>query len=100
MMTVDQMIEVLQAFKAGKKIEYKSHDDCYSEWSPVTIPCWAFDRGNYRVKPEPREYIILLDKDGAVLGAEAGSLGAGRLMEVKHWGKTSSVTAIQVVEKL
>lgn len=48
MMTVDQMIEVLTAYKAGKKIQYSSHGG----WIDTDEPNWLFHHTDYRVKPE------------------------------------------------
>lgn len=49
-MTIDEMIAVLQAAKAGKVVEHKS----FCGWSPIT---W-FNNYQWRVKPEPREFWI------------------------------------------
>jgi hypothetical protein len=50
MMTVDQMIEVLTAYKAGKKIEVKGHDGV--KWHNTPKPAWDFVECDYRVMPE------------------------------------------------
>lgn len=55
-MTVDEMIEVLEAFKEGKKIQYFMG----GLWRDCTEPRWAFDSVKYRVKPEKRvRYVIV-----------------------------------------
>lgn len=51
-MTYDEMIEVIQAAKEGKEIEYREKGD--SEWLPAIKPCFSFDINDYRVKPEPK----------------------------------------------
>ena len=52
-MTIDEMIEVLQAHKAGKTIEirYKGPDGAWSEG--VENVGWSFQSYDYRVKREP-----------------------------------------------
>jgi hypothetical protein len=56
-MNLDEMIEVLQAAKDGKEIEFKEKDKsywqrlCYKDGSAA----WNFWEYDYRIKPEPRE---------------------------------------------
>ena len=54
-MTIDEMIAVLQAAKAGKQIQWQGKGSSIP-WQDVTLPSWSFDDLNYRVKPEPREF--------------------------------------------
>lgn len=50
-MTNDEIIEVVMAHKAGKKIqESLIHMEA---WFPVSDPCWNFPKYKYRVAPEP-----------------------------------------------
>ena len=56
-MTIDEMIAVLQAFKAGKAIQFKAKD--FKPWYDETDPDWDFSNIEYRVKPEPRVLWIL-----------------------------------------
>ena len=54
MNNIDQMIEVLEAYKRGEKIEY-SWDNGKS-WVTTDLPIWNFDRIQYRIaKPEPKK---------------------------------------------
>jgi hypothetical protein len=49
--TIDEMIEVLQAAKRGETIQYRAVP--YGDW--FDNPCvWNFTAWEYRVKPEPR----------------------------------------------
>lgn len=63
MMTVDQMIEVLTAYKAGKKIQFY-HDgkwiDCHNN-----NPAFDFINTGYRVKPEPKVIWVNEYADGS-----------------------------------
>lgn len=67
-MTIDEMIEVLEAYKRGEKIEFKngsSHD-----WTPCdpTGPTWDFYRSEYRIaKPKPKKVKMLCCTDGEAL---------------------------------
>jgi len=51
-MTHEQMIEVIQAHKEGKKIEFKTEG--LNGWQPASTPTWNFSNYNYRVKPEDK----------------------------------------------
>lgn len=66
MMTVDQMIEVLTAYKAGKKIEVKGHDGV--KWHNTSLPAWDFAECDYRVKPEPKVIWVNEYADGSGIG--------------------------------
>ena len=54
-MTHDEMIAVIQAHKDGKTIQARNRD--IGVWDDVD-PIWRFDSCDYRVKPEPREWIL------------------------------------------
>lgn len=62
-MTHDEMIAVIQAHRDGKAIEYT-----YGKhgWMSATTPSWDFSAYTYRVKPEPREWWVVLAKDKTV----------------------------------
>lgn len=69
-MSIDEMIAVLLAFKAGKKIQYRSlHSD--DKWSDVTGCPWDFAQYEYRVKREPREVVGWIHQD--VFGGDAAT---------------------------
>lgn len=50
-MTIEEMIEVLQAYKEGKKIEM--FVDAADRWVVVEYPLWNFKDCKYRVKKIP-----------------------------------------------
>lgn len=64
MMTVDQMIEVLTAYKAGKKIQF--YHVC--GWVDCNNPAFDFISTKYRVKPEPRVIWVNEYADGSGSG--------------------------------
>ncbi len=51
-MSIDDMIEVLTAFKGGKQIEYRSRlvDENFVD---SNAPTWNFGTTEYRIKPQP-----------------------------------------------
>lgn len=68
MMTVDQMIEVLTAYKAGKKIQFRGYglllwEDCINN-----EPLWNWTAYDYRVKPEPKVIWVNEYADGSGIG--------------------------------
>lgn len=56
MKTVDEMIEVMKAYKEGKPIEFRGKAPGYQTWKAADEPIWDWDSLDYRVKPEP-EYV-------------------------------------------
>ena len=51
-MNTKEMIEVMQAFEDGKKIEYSIGN----AWIRANcVPVWAWDRCEYRIAPEPKK---------------------------------------------
>lgn len=61
MMTVDQMIEVLTAYKSGKKIQF--YHVC--GWVDCNNPAFDFISTKYRVKPEPKVIWVNEYADGS-----------------------------------
>lgn len=50
MKTIKEMIEVMQAYVGGKKIECRNIND-HSDWLSTQTPAWDWLRWDYRVKP-------------------------------------------------
>ena len=57
------MLVIIQAYKDGKEIEFRSVNaftNTNSPWMDCTIPVWDFVRNAYRIKPrEPRKLWLL-----------------------------------------
>jgi len=51
--TTEEMIEVMQAFIDGKKIEWSDKDEP-DRWYSSSVPSWNFGFTNFRVAEEPR----------------------------------------------
>lgn len=79
-MTVDQIIEVLHAYKDGKIVEYKH--DLDTQWRSLSsTPAWNFSVHDYRIKKEPRQYTILLNAHGLPVGVST-KYGSGVVIEL------------------
>ena len=78
-MTIDEMIEVLQAYKEGKAIQAVPLCD-NSGWYDVKKPSWDFSAMEYRIKPEkkiiPYETFEELYKDMEEHGGKFGMIVA------------------------
>jgi hypothetical protein len=56
--SIESMIEVLQAYQAGKKVEYLSTMD--GTWQPLSgDPLSYFGNIRYRIAPEPKKKVKL-----------------------------------------
>ena len=55
--TTKEMIEVMQAFERGEKVEAKDKVWIKSEWGEVKRPCWDWGHFDYRVAPKPKKQI-------------------------------------------
>lgn len=55
--SIESMIEVLQAYQAGKRIEYRCEGNI--AWHEAGSPNWNFDTIQYRIAPEPKKKVKL-----------------------------------------
>ena len=54
-MNINDMIEVLNAARNCKELEYRSRRTVIqNNWAPCRSPAWDFINYEYRVKPEPK----------------------------------------------
>lgn len=89
-MTIDEMIEVLQAAKAGKKIQARSNGEVKDgdwidgeKWHNV-LPNWDFYHCDFRVKPEPREWLAYVTPDGK-LRSRSDCYTGDRVADIAAW---------------
>ncbi len=54
--SIESMIEVLQAYQAGKKVEFLN---IVGVWETLQNPSWDFRRYEYRIAPEPKKKVKL-----------------------------------------
>lgn len=67
-MTIDEMIKVLAAIKQGKPVQFRYANKPWQTWytgrGEDTVP--EFHRYEYRVKPQPREWYLVLNQQGFI----------------------------------
>lgn len=67
MKTTEEMIEVMQAYVDGKKIECKCTNMPCAGWFTTEKPAWGWSFNDYRVKPEPHyvpyDSVMEVDRD-------------------------------------
>lgn len=62
-MKPEQIIEVVQGFMDGKDIQWKEINFGH-QWDKVRgKPFWNFAIYDYRIKPEPREFILTTENN-------------------------------------
>ena len=87
MATVDEMIEILMAYKAGKKIQYQSPDRVWIDCSGAPFPLGQTRDPKYRVKPEPRSVWVNEHPGGSVVHLSkemADKYSGGSLRTVRY----------------
>ncbi len=89
MKTIDEMIDVMQRFKDGAKIECKRRNDDSDPWDPAPFPAWEWDSFDYRVKPVTKTMDIYVDPSRGA--EEAINLGLYDT-EGHHSSRTKKVT--------
>ena len=96
MQSIDSMIEVLQAYKDGKKIEW--NDDTCHGWMDFPTDnsgYWNFYDFEYRVKKEPLVKWAAIDKYGLVVAMD------GRKAIIEKWidNQQATHTLVKFVEE-
>ena len=103
-MNIQDMIDVLQAAKAGKTIQYAPAGEYNStsstRWVNALRPMWNFAEIDYRVKPEPREWTILVESSGTVRGGAQGYRDGQVLTYGGHGLEPKMLTPVRVREVL
>lgn len=94
-----QIMEVMQAYLDGKKIERRHTLDAGNEtmWRVYKTPDWNWNHYDYRVKQEPREFSVVVDRDGKAIGV--GEVKDGTIIVVPS-GKIRDAKVIKVREVL
>lgn len=56
-MTLREKIQTMEAFERGEEIEvaYRGYDI----WSSMSTPSWNFEDLNYRIKPKPKQVVVI-----------------------------------------
>ena len=66
-MNTKEKIAVMQAWFDKKAVQFRASADV--EWDELNFeeePAWNWDCFDYRMKPEPREFLIAVSDDGTV----------------------------------
>lgn len=56
--------ELIKAWADGAEIQCKN---CFGEWVEIDLPLW-YTNTEYRIKPEPRDYWLIINQDRQVFG--------------------------------
>lgn len=66
-MNTKDKIQIMQAWVDGKKIEMCNFNDRNNDnkWMDCNDPDWTWGVVDYRIKPEPREWRLGFDENGA-----------------------------------
>ena len=56
-MTLREMIEVMEAFERGAEVEHTPVGT--QVWQPNDIPRWDWHKFDYRVKPKPKQTVVI-----------------------------------------
>lgn len=100
-MTTAKKIEVMQAFLDGKKIEFFDftfHQLGWVEWS-MGEPVWDWLKHKYRVKKEPKEFLIAYHEDtGKFVGLAESPSNVVTILPVDF--KLGTIKVMQVREVL
>jgi len=95
MNTLDEIIEIVQACKDGRKIQFLSADKLH--WHDVAgEPSFCFDRNTYRIKPELVECWVNVDIRGTVLD---GTYLTKNVAEAAGGGDAHTIKVREVVEE-
>jgi len=78
----DEMIEVIQAHKDGKRIQL-SGKHASASWFDTDCPGFSFGEYDYRVKPEPRKILKVDCKLAGLVGTTCGNCTGGFCKVVK-----------------
>ena len=79
MKTTTEMIEVMQAFMHGEKIEVLK---ALSGWTHTPMPGWDWATYDYRVKPEPQHVWAVIGADGRTVDAAVSGKNAGTARKI------------------
>jgi hypothetical protein len=80
-------LPLVQALADGKTIQVNHGDKQNPQWEDAKRPEFSYGPEQYRVKPEPREWVIFISNSGSILHKSKGGpdspSDAGYLSDVK-----------------
>ena len=92
-MTHDEMIAVIRAFQEGKTVQHKIKGS--TVWSDTENPTWNVLGRDYRIKPEPRVWFMVLDRDGDPFGVFNNEEHAKTCIKVQGSSYTKVVEVVK-----
>lgn len=101
-MGVAEMMAVLQVYATGgRDIQYRDVDSTSEgAWTTTAQPTFNFHAFEYRPKPAPKEFLILVDKRGEVVGGTTNRFQPGQVVSHYSAGHVKDVTVVKVREVL
>ena len=98
---IGTIIPIMEAYKAGKAIQFRDINDPTHHWEDVEHPSWNFNEIAYRVKPEPKELFVNLFDDGSVTAhnTHAEAVESYNTGCNKTWSTNVGVKFRQVVDE-
>ena len=68
-MTIDEMIAVMQGYRAGKKVEFRPiSSKTWRGYEFSAGPSWDFSNFDYRLAPEPMVLWVNINSEGCLCG--------------------------------
>ena len=75
-------LPLIQALAEGKTIQMLSADG--NSWDDYSDVCFTHESNQYRVKPEPREWLCVVSQAGYLLDAESVNPAGRPLIRVRE----------------
>ena len=96
-MTLREKIEVMEAFERGEEIEIAEYG--YNQWRTVKNPSWCWNDHEYRIKPKPKQTVVIEKWLLKMQGTNQYAIEEGSKEEMCTWGK-NKIDAWQKVKLL
>ena len=84
MKDIDEMIEVMQAYKNGEQIEFCYTDEVIKVWEDTGKPLWNWGDTDYRVKPKPK-YVPFDTADEFITAQKKHSFSVNKIGSGRHY---------------
>ena len=96
-MTPDEIIAVVQAFKAGKETEMRPKRSEAGPWISTLAPVWDFNHFDYRAKPEPKPDLIRYAHAWIHPGSEVSAPSSNDNLRLTFDGETGKLKSAEVL---
>ena len=58
-MTLREKIQCMEAFERGEYVEVRTDKTKSGTWSVAVDPIWDWNNNDYRIKPKPKQVIVI-----------------------------------------